>query len=211
MKGLIGRKLGMTQVFSEGGVMVPVTVLQLGPCPVIQRKTAERDGYDAVQLSYGRAKASRVTKPVLGHYQRAGVEPGQVLREFALWAGDELEPGQEVTVALFKPGDCVDVSGYPKGRGFQGVVRRWGFAGGDETHGCQSKRVPGAIGQCATPSRTLKGQKLPGRMGTRRVTTKNLRVVAVDEGRNLILVKGAVPGARRALVLVRQSRKSANL
>jgi large subunit ribosomal protein L3 len=207
MKGLIGQKLGMTQVFADDGVVVPVTVLQLGPNPVVQRKTAEVDGYEAVQLSYGHAKPAKVTKPLRGHYERAGVEPGRLLREFRVSPEEDLTPGQHVTVAVFSPGDRVDVCGLPKGRGFQGVVRRWGFAGGDETHGCQSKRVPGSIGQCATPSRTLRGQKLPGRMGTRRITSRNLQVVAVDEDKNLLLVRGAVPGARRSIVIVRPSKK----
>ncbi len=207
MKGLIGQKLGMTQVFSEDGGVVPVTVLRLGPNPVVQRKTIETDGYEAVQLSYGHVKTTRVTRPLRGHYKRAGLEPGRILREFPVSSDETLSPGQEVTVAEFSPGDRVDVSGLPKGRGFQGVVRRWGFAGGDETHGCQSKRVPGSIGQCATPARTLKGQKLPGRMGTCRVTSRNLRVVAVDKDKNLLLVKGAVPGARRSMVVVRPSKK----
>lgn len=209
MKGLIGQKLGMTQVFVEDAGVVPVTVLQLGPNRVVQRKTVETDGYDAVQLSYGYVKPARVTRPLLGHYKRAGLEPGRLLREFRVSSDETLAPGQEVTVAAFRPGDRVDVSGLPKGRGFQGVVRRWGFAGGDETHGCQSKRVPGSIGQCATPARTFKGQKLPGRMGTRRVTSRNLKVVAVDEEKNLLLVRGAVPGARRSIVVVRPSRKGA--
>jgi large subunit ribosomal protein L3 len=209
MKSLIGRKMGMTQVFLADGTAVPVTVLQLGPCKVVQRKSTGRDGYEAVQLCFGRRKPSRVSKPVLGHYQRAGVQPGVVLREFRVAAEEELEPGQEVTVTSFSPGDRVDVSGLPRGRGFQGVVKRWGFSGGDESHGCQSKRVPGAIGQCATPSRTFRGQKLPGRMGTRKVTARNLKVVAVDEANNLLLVKGAVPGTRRTLVMVRESKKGA--
>ncbi len=208
MRGLIGQKLGMTQVFSEDGVVVPVTVLRVGPCAVVQKKTTEVDGYEAMQLSFGRARPDKVTKPLRGHYGRAGVEPGRVIREFPIPSDKSPDEGEEVRVTIFRPGDRVDVSGLPKGRGFQGVVRRWGFSGGKETHGCQSKRVPGSIGQCATPSRTLKGQKLPGRMGTRRVTARNLRVVAVDEEQNLLLVRGAVPGARRSIVLVRQSKKT---
>jgi len=203
MKALIGKKIGMTQAFDESGHVVPVTVIEAGPCVVVQRKTEELDGYNAVQMSFGKKK--RPNKPISGHFQRAGVdEVGRVLREFRIFDGsDTPEMGTTVTVSVFAPGDLVKVTGRSKGRGFAGGGKRWGFSGGNETHGCKSHRTPGSMGCASTPSRTFRGRRLPGRMGNARVTVRNLMVHGVDEERNLVFIRGAVPGARNAFVTIR--------
>jgi large subunit ribosomal protein L3 len=208
MAGLIGRKLGMTRVFAEDGTSVPVTAIEAGPCPVVQVKTRERDGYVAVQLGFERRKPRRTTKPLAGHAAKAGLEVApRVLREFRWGAEGEappLEPGQVVTVEIFRPGERVKVTGTTKGRGFQGVVKRHGFAGQPGSHGQPSIRVPGSVGPGTDPSRVIKGRRMAGHMGAVRCTVRNLEVVRVDPERNLLLVKGAVPGPRNGLVLVRK-------
>jgi len=204
-KGLIGRKLGMTQVFSEEGASVPVTVIEVEPSVVVQKKTREKDGYDAVQLGYGTAKPSRVVKPLQGHFKKAGTGLFRVLREFANVGN--YEPGQEVKADIFSPGEYVDIVGITKGKGFAGVIKRHGFGGGRATHGSMFHRAPGSIGASADPSRVFRGTRLPGQMGNESVTVQNLLVWSVRPDRNVILVKGAVPGGKNSFVLIRQSVK----
>lgn len=205
-KGLIGRKLGMTQVFSEEGLAVPVTVIEVEPSVVIQRKTVERDGYEALQLGYGRIKQKAVTKPLQGHFKKADKGFFRILREFKMDI-EGAEPGTELTAELFSPGDYVDVVGTTKGKGFAGVVKRHGFGGGAASHGSMFHRAPGSIGASADPSRVFKGARLPGRMGGERLTVQNLKVVAVRPELNVILVKGAVPGCKNGYVLIKQAIK----
>lgn len=200
MKALIGRKIGMTRTFLDDGTVVPTTVIQAGPCTVVQRKTTATDGYEAVQITYGTQK--HPTKPMQGHYAKAQVAPGRVLREVRISPQEDLTPGTVLTVERFRPGDVVKVTGSSKGRGFAGGTKKWGFSGGDQTHGCKSHRTPGSMGSNSKPGRTFKGRRMPGRMGNTRVTVRNLKVVAVDTDRHLIFVKGAVPGARNSYVMI---------
>jgi large subunit ribosomal protein L3 len=203
MKGLIGRKLGMTRVFDEDGQSIPVTVLECGPCPITQIKTDEIDGYTALQLGFGSdRKEKRTPKPLMGHLAKAGASPMRLLREFRVPEVGDFQLGQELTVELFDDVDKVKITGISKGRGFAGVIRRYSFQRGRETHGSHNHRVPGSIGACATPSRVFRGKRMPGRMGTQRVTVKNLRVVRVDHENNLLFVKGGVPGWRNGYILV---------
>lgn len=207
--GIMGKKLGMTRVFAEEGRWIPVTVLEAGPCTVVQRKTAETDGYEAVQLGYGDIKEKRCTKPAKGHFAKAGITPKRALREFRIAADSELKAGDEVGVNIFAAGDSIDVVGTSKGKGFQGVQKRHGFGGGPAGHGSMFHRRPGAVGACATPSRILKGKKMPGQMGRKRITVKNLEVVQIDEERNIVLVRGSVPGANGGEIILKKSRKGA--
>ncbi len=203
MAGLIGKKIGMTRIFSEDGTAQPVTVVEAGPCPVMQVKTAESDGYEAVQLGFGAKKANRTKKAEAGHAAKAGLEVAPaVLREVALAEGEEYEPGQELTVELFEAGDSVKVSGTSKGRGFQGSVKRHGFAGRPSTHGHPNSRTPGSMGPGTDPSRVIKGKKLPGQMGNARTTLRNIEVIKVDPERNLLFLKGGLPGSRNSYVLI---------
>lgn len=206
-KGLIGRKLGVTQVFSEDGVAIPVTVIEMGPCVVTQKKTKEIDGYDAIQLGFGRVKQKNVTMPIQGHLRKAGNGLFRVLREFRMMSPDDYEEGQELKTDIFKIGDYVDVVGRSKGKGFAGVIKRHGFKGGRATHGSMFHRAPGSIGASAYPSRVFKGKKLPGHMGNSRRTVQNLMIVGVRPNENLILVRGSVPGSRDSIVLVKSSIK----
>jgi len=208
MIGLIGKKVGMTQVFGEQGEAIPVTVIQAGPCPVTGLRTRERDGYVAVQLGYGTNKESRFTRPVLGQFKKHNLPPARHLREFRVEDTSEFELGKSLTVTLFEKGTHVDVKGVTKGRGFAGVVKRHGFSGGKATHGVTTHKQPGSIGCSAYPSRVIKGQKLPGRMGGANLTAKNLEVVAIDEEQNVVLVRGAVPGPPNGLVIVRKRSAS---
>jgi large subunit ribosomal protein L3 len=203
MSGIMARKIGMTRVFAEDGRAIPVTVLEAAPNPVVQVKTPETDGYSAVQVGYRPKKESRLTKPLKGHLDKAGAPPVSRLVEFPA-PRNEVKVGDSFTVDMFVPGEKVDVSGLSKGKGFQGVVKRHGFSGGDETHGCKSKRVPGSIGQCATPGRVWKNKKMPGQTGNKKATVKNLEVVRVDAEKNLLVVKGAVPGARNGYLMIRK-------
>jgi large subunit ribosomal protein L3 len=204
MAGLIGRKLGMTQLFNEDGVLVPVTLVQAGPCPVVQVKTGETDGYNAVQLGFGEVKEKHSTRALRGHAAAAQLEAAPaVLREFRVEDASQYEPGQQITVEHFQVGQRVKVTGITKGRGFQGVVKRHGFAGRPGGHGHPKSRTPGSIGPGTNPSRVIKGRKMAGQMGNRRHTTRNLRVERVDAERNLIFLRGSVPGARNATVLIR--------
>ena len=208
--GLVGRKRGMTRVFTEDGISVPVTVIQVDPNRVTQVKSEETDGYRSVQVTTGSRRASLVNKPVAGHYAKSGVEAGEGLWELRLadGVGEDLETGSELKVDMFEAGEMVDVTGTSKGKGFAGVVKRHNFAMQDATHGNSlAHRAPGSIGQCQTPGRVFKGKKMAGHMGVARVTTQNLEVVRVDAERNLILIKGAVPGATGGIVMIRPSVK----
>jgi large subunit ribosomal protein L3 len=211
--GLVGRKSGMTRVFTEDGASIPVTVVEIAPNRVTQIKELETDGYRAIQVTAGSRKASKVSKAEAGHFAKAGVAAGEGLWEFRLDASDEaFEIGVELTVERFEQGQKVDVAGRSKGKGFQGVVKRWNFSTQDATHGNSlSHRAPGSIGQCQTPGRVFKGKKMSGHMGDERVTTQGLEVVRVDAERNLLLIKGAVPGAPGGEVIVRPTVKAAGL
>lgn len=203
MPGLIGKKIGMTRIFNEDGVQVPVTVIEAGPCPVVSVRSQEKDGYQAVQLGWGEKKAKRASAAEVGHAAKAGLEAApRLMREFRFENGEEYEVGQQLTVELFEAGDRVKVIGRTKGRGFQGVVKRHGFTGRPGGHGHPMSRNPGSIGPGTNPSRVIKGKKLPGRMGGDRTTIRNLQVVRVDGERNLLFVKGGVPGARDGYVLI---------
>ena len=206
--GVIGRKCGMTRVFTDKGVSVPVTVIEVTPNRVAQVKTGETDGYDAVQVTVGTRRASRVTKPQAGHFGKAGVEAGRIVREFRGEAG-ELQAGGEVAASIFEAGQMVDVTGTSKGKGFAGVVKRWNFSMQDATHGNSlSHRAPGSIGQNQSPGRVFKGKKMAGHLGAERVTVQNLEVVSVDAEKNLLLIRGAVPGATGADVIIRPAVKA---
>jgi large subunit ribosomal protein L3 len=208
--GLIGRKIGMTQIFEDNGVVIPVTVIQAGPCVVVQRKTEERDGYRAVQLGLVDAKSARkANKPMRGHHALAGVPPTRMRREFAIDAEDALKPGDAVSVDIFEGVSSVDVIGTSKGKGYQGVMRRHKFRGGAGSHGSMFHRAPGSIGSSAFPSRVFPGMRAAGHMGDVRVTAKNLVVVRLDKERNLLLVRGSIPGARSGLLLIRRSPHAA--
>ena len=209
--GLVGRKSGMTRVFTEDGASVPVTVVEIAPNRVTQIKELETDGYRAIQVTAGSRKASKVSKPEAGHFAKAGAAAGEGLWEFRLDGSDEaFEVGAELTVERFEQGQKVDVAGRSKGKGFQGVVKRWNFRTQDATHGNSlSHRAPGSIGQCQTPGRGLKVKKMSGQMGDERVTTQGLEIVRVDAERNLLLIKGAVPGAPGGEVIVRPTVKAA--
>ncbi len=206
-KGLIGKKLGITQIFSGDDAAVPVTVIKAGPCVIIQKKTEEIDGYNAIQLGFERAKQKNVTKPRQGHLRKADKGVFRVLREFKMVSPDDYEVGQELNADIFQEGDYVDVVGMSKGRGFAGVIKRHGFKGGNATHGSMFHRAPGSIGASAYPSKVFKGKKLPGHMGNRRTTVQNLMIVGVKPDKNLILVKGSVPGSRNSIVLVKSAIK----
>ncbi len=202
MIGLLGKKIGMTQIFGDGGEALPVTVIEAGPCTVIEVRTPERHGYAAVQLGFGTNKETRFSKPVLGQFQKKNLPPARHLKEFRVADAQGLEVGQSLTVSMFEKGQSVDVQGVTKGRGFTGVVKRHGFVAGHASHGPTAGKQPGSIGASAYPSRVTKGKRLPGRMGGVNLTIKNLKVVGVDSEQNLILVLGAVPGPPNGLVRV---------
>lgn len=202
-KGLIGKKLGMTQVFVEGDKLVPVTVIEAGPCIVTQVRTRKKDGYSAVQLGFGDIKKEKLNKPQTGHFQSAKIEGKRHLAEITVDGESDFQVGQTVTAESFTEGEKAVVTGISKGRGFQGVVKRWGFHGGPGGHGSHFHRVPGSIGACATPSKVAKGKKLPGRYGNDRVTVKNLEIVKVDAEKNILMIKGCVPGARGGLLIIK--------
>ena len=209
VKGILGAKLGMTQIWDEYNRVVPVTVVQAGPCVVTQVRTADKDGYSAIQLGYGQIDPRKVNKPKGGHFAKAGVTPRRHLVEIRTTDASEYELGSEVTVESFAPGQPVDVTGRTKGKGYAGVMKRHGFHGLKASHGVERKhRSPGSIGACATPGRVFKGVRMAGRMGGVRFTTQNLTVVDVDTENNILLVKGAVPGPKGAVVLVRTASKA---
>ena len=205
VQGIIGKKVGMTQVYAEDGRAYPVTVIEAGPCVVVQRKSKGKDGYAAVQLGLVESrKARRITKPMKGHFDKAGLPPCRVLRELPVAEDAEVAVGDKISVELFAPGDSISVAGVSKGRGFQGVMKRHNFGGGKASHGSMFHRAPGSIGQSAYPSRVLKGMKGAGHMGSDRVTVRNLEVVRVDTDNNLLIVRGSVPGAGGSYVVIRK-------
>ena len=203
VKGILGKKIGMTRVFRDNGESVPVSVLEVGPCYIIQIKRVDKEGYNAIQIGFQSKKDKRINKPLSGHLKAAGKGGFYLLREIKVDDIDEFELGQEINSEIFNVGDLVTVRGTSKGRGFSGVVKRWGFSGGGKTHGCRSHRVPGSLGASATPGRVMKGKKLPGRMGNEKVTVKNLKVVDVVKEKNLLLLKGAVPGNKGSFLEVK--------
>ncbi len=200
-KALIGKKIGMTQFMHEDGTVTPVTVCQLGPCVVVQKKNVEKDGYAALKLGFGEVKESRVTKPIASDLKKKGITPRRIFREVGVF-DEALDIGSVVTCSIFSESDMVNVTGTSKGRGFAGVVKRHGFKGGKETHGSTFHRAPGAIGACAYPSEVWRGQRMPGRLGGDTVTVKNLKIVKVMEDKNIVLISGAVPGRRNSLITV---------
>lgn len=209
IQGILGKKLGMTQVFVADGSRIPVTVVEAGPCTVVQKKTESTDGYNALQVGFEAKKTHRVNKPLMGHFKKADQGAFAALRELAADNVDEYQVGDQVTCdSVFKAGDIVDVTGTSKGKGFQGVIKRWGFSGGRATHGSKFHRAPGSIGMSATPARVHRGKKMPGQMGNARVTQQNLEIVEVRADQNLILVKGAIPGPNQGLVLIRKCVKA---
>ncbi|MBS3818676.1 50S ribosomal protein L3 [bacterium] len=206
VEGLIGKKVGMTQIFSEDGSVVPVTVIKAGPCAVVQKKSEKKEGYSAVQLAFMEDKLSKkISKPLKGHLDKAGVSSSRILREFQFDDSSEVQPGSQLFVDIFQEGEKVDVIGTSKGKGFAGVMRRWGFHGGKSTHGSRTYRKPGAIGASATPAKVIKGRKLPGQMGHQRVKNKNLQVVETDKDNNFLLVKGSIPGAKGDYVMIKKA------
>jgi len=205
MNTILGRKLGMTQLWSESDNLIPVTVIEAGPCAVVQVKTPQKDGYSAAQIAFGHIKESAVNKPMKGHFEKAKVEPKRHLAEVALDEGHSVKAGDVLTVESFEAGQSVHVSGTSKGKGFAGVMKRHNFRGGPGGHGSHFHRAPGSIGMCATPARVLKGTKMPGRMGGESVTVRNLEIVRIDPERNLLIVKGAVPGGKGALLTIRKA------
>jgi len=207
-KGIIGKKLGMTQVFAEDGRCIPVTVVEAGPCVVLQKKTIEKDGYNAIQIGFEQVAASRTNLAKIGHCKGAGKGVLRYLREFRLDDVDQYNVGDLISAEIFEAGDFVDVTGTSIGKGYQGVVKRWGFKGGRSTHGSRFHRAPGSIGCSATPSRVFKNKKMPGQLGNERVTVQTLQIVRVDQTDNILLIKGAVPGSTNGLVLIKDSIKA---
>lgn len=205
--GILGKKVGMTQIFNQDGNMVPVTVIEAGPCPVVQIKTKEKDGYTAIKIGFHEKKENKVIKPLLGQFKKAGVKPQRYMKEFRIEKPEEYKIGQELRVDMFVPSDCVDVIGTSIGKGFQGGMKRHHWAGGPESHGSMHHRAPGSIGASSDPSRSYKGQKLPGRMGNARVTVQNLEVISVDKDNDILVIKGAVPGPDGNLLIIRRAKK----
>ena len=208
-KGLIGKKIGMTQIFDEAGNVIPVTVVEAGPCTVTQIKTVENDGYQAVQVGFGDVKVSRVNKPMKGHFDKADVAPKKTLKEFRLDSIDGIEVGNILKADTFEVGEIVDVKGTSKGHGTAGAIKRWNFSRLRMTHGTgPNHRHAGSLGACSSPSRVFKGKKMPGHMGNVRVTVQNLEIVKIDVENNVILVKGAVPGPKKSLVMIKETVKT---
>jgi len=205
--GILGKKVGMTQIYNQDGGVIPVTVIEAGPCPILQIKTKEKEGYSAVQIGFEEKKESRTIKPLLGVFKKANVKPQHYIREFRVDKPEEYKVGQQVLVDIFQPSDCIDVIGTSIGKGFQGGVKRFHWAGGPKSHGSMHHRAPGSIGASSDPSRSYKGQRLPGRMGNVRVTVQNLEVVSIDKDNNLLIVKGAVPGPDGKLLVIRRGKK----
>ncbi len=205
-RGLLGRKLGMSSLFSQEGHQIPVTVIEVGPCVVTQIKTRAIDGYDALQVGFVEKRKKRTNKPLQGHFKKSGGNGYAFLKEISVDDPSEYTLGQALTVDMFQVGERVDISGVSKGRGFSGVVKRWGFHGGKGTHGSMFHRVPGSVGASATPSKIIKGRKMPGHHGNRRVTVRNLEIVDIRPDQHLLMVKGAIPGCRSGLVEVRKPK-----
>lgn len=210
MIGLLGKKVGMTKIFTEDGRSIPVTVISAGPCKVLQVKTEKHDGYQAVQLGYDLAKPRKATKPMMGHFKKSGAPPFKRIKEFTIDESEmEFRVGQEIAITdVFHEGELVDCTGTSKGKGFQGVVKRYGFKGGPKSHGQSDRhRAPGSIGASSSPSRVIKGIKMPGRMGNKKVTVKGLRIIRMLENDNLILVKGSIAGPKGGYILIKRSKK----
>lgn len=208
MKGILGKKVGMTQIYSDEGQLIPVTIIEAGPCFVTQIKTRERDGYDAVQIGYETVKPRKLTRPQIGHLRGASAPNLRFLREFPLAEGEQVELGQRLDVSEFERGDVVDVTGTSKGKGFAGVIKRHGFSRQRKTHGQSDReRAPGSLGAGTTPGRTFKGKRMGGQMGNKSVTVLNLKIVLVDAERNMMAIKGAVPGKTGGMVVIRPARK----
>ncbi|WMM25569.1 50S ribosomal protein L3 [Tissierella sp. MB52-C2] len=207
MKNMIGRKVGMTQIFTENGSVIPVTVIEAGPLVVVQKKTVETDGYNAIQVGFQNIKEQRMNKPAKGHFDKGNLEYKKYLREFRVENPDEFEIGQEIKADVFEAGDLIDVTGTSKGKGTQGVIKRHGFGRGRETHGSKFHRAPGGMSAGTYPGRVFKGHRMAGRMGNERVTVQNLEIVRVDAEKNLILIKGAVPGPKKGLVTIKETVK----
>ena len=207
-KAILGKKIGMTQIFAEDGTLIPVTVVEAGPCTVIQKKEIETDGYTAVQVGYEDKKQKHTTKPLQGHFEKAGTSFQRYVREFKLESSSELNAGDALTVAQFEDGETVDVTGTSKGKGYAGTIKRWGTHRGPMTHGSKYHRGPGSLGGASDPSRVFKGKKLPGHLGAERVTIQNLDLVKVDNERNLLLIKGAIPGPKGGLVMIKNAVKA---
>ena len=206
-KAIIGKKIGMSQIFNEDGKVIPVTVVEAGPCPVVQKKTVEKDGYEAVQVAYGTINSKNVNKPIAGHYKKAGVEAKRILKEFKFDKWATFEIGGEIKADIFAVGDRVDVSGISKGKGFSGTIKRHNFHIGPMAHGSGYHRGVGSMGSCSSPSRVFKNKKMPGQYGNTKCTVQNLQIVKVDAERNILLVKGAIPGAKGGIVIVKQTCK----
>jgi len=207
-KAILGRKIGMTQIFDDKGKVIPVTVIEAGPCVVIQKKTVENDGYSAVQVGFVDVKEKKLNKPLKGHFEKHGVKPKKYIKELRLKDADKYEVGQEMRVDIFKDGERVDVIGTSKGKGFQGVIKRFGAKRGPMSHGSMYHRRVGSMGPNTNPGRTFPGKKMPGRTGGERVTVQNLQVVKVDYDRNLLLVKGSVPGVANSLLIIKDTTKN---
>lgn len=207
-KAIIGKKIGMTQIFNENGKVIPVTVVEAGPCVVVQKKTTEKDGYEAIQVGFGDIREKLVNKPAKGHFAKAGVSLRRTLKEFRLDNASEYEVGQEIKAEIFAAGDKVDVSGVSKGKGFQGVIKRWNAQRGPMTHGSKFKRAVGSMGASSDPSRTFKNKHMPGHMGAVNTTVLNLEVVKVIAEKNLILIKGGIPGPNKGTVVIRNTVKA---
>ena len=209
--GILGKKIGMTQIFDQEGDVVPITVIEAGPCCVLQVKTMDKDGYAAIQVGFQEKKENRTTKPLMGHFKKALTKPRAFIREFRTDKPQEYKLGHEILVDIFTTGDCVDVIGTSIGKGFQGGVKRYHWRGGPESHGSMHHRQPGSIGASSDPSRTYKGQKLPGRMGNARVTVQNLEVIKIDKDNNILAIRGSVPGPKGRLLIIRKAKKKARV
>jgi large subunit ribosomal protein L3 len=207
-KAILGKKVGMTQIFNNEGKVVPITVVEAGPVTVVQKKTMEKDGYSSIQVGYGQKKDKNVTKPLKGHFAKAGSDNKRWLREIRLDNVENFELGQVITADIFAEGEKIDVVGTSKGKGFAGAIKRWNQSRGPMTHGSRYHRAPGSMGASSSPSKVFKGKRLPGHMGAERVTVQNLEVVKVDAGKNLILIKGAVPGPKGGLLIIKDSVKA---
>jgi large subunit ribosomal protein L3 len=208
IKALIGKKIGMTQIFDQDGMIVPVTVIEAGPCTVVEKKIKQTDGYDALQLGYGEAKSFRLNKPILGKFTKNNLTPLKVLKEFRGSEIDEIKIGDTIDISIFNDVNNVSITGISKGKGYQGVVKRWGFGGGKDTHGSMFHRAPGSIGQSSYPSKVFKGLRMPGHMGMAKNTVLNLKLVKIDGEQNLMYVKGAVPGANNNIIYIYAADKS---
>ena len=207
IQGIIGKKIGMTQLFDEESVMVVATLIEAGPCYVVSKKTAEKDGYEAVQIGFGENKPQRYNKAMTGHFKKSKVPPMRVLREFRVEKTEDYKPGDEIKADIFNSGDILDVTGVSKGKGFSGTMKRYGFSGGPNSHGGMAHRSPGSIGQASYPGRVFKGIKMSGRMGGENVTVQGVKVVSVDPEKNLLVVKGSIPGPNGGTLLLKRTTK----